>query len=250
MPTSPVANLPFTWDVSHTDGLGDPIAMTHEPTAIDDWYAYEDVPTMQVPRISSIHNQGDSVSPRSCASISPITVLTPPPTEGEMDANHGSVFETVGFSGVVLLSLGTVFFFLSQKQATTAYKTEESELYAATAAGKVVKWVRVWMADMGIPFQDPIPMGEDNEATRIIGHAGKLTRNVRHIAIQTTELQSMIKLRLMALRRFGSANNKADHCTKLLAAAAFLLHTALLMGLRFITPHHAAVLARRNTAKR
>jgi hypothetical protein len=102
----------------------------------------------------------------------PPPLLTPPPTEGEMDANHGSVFETFGFSGIVLLSLGTVFFFLSQKQATSAYNTAESELYAATAAGKIVKWVRVWMSDMGISFTDPIPMGEDNEAMRIIGHTG------------------------------------------------------------------------------
>jgi hypothetical protein len=106
------------------------------------------------------------------------------------------------------------------------------------------------MADMGIPFTDPIPIEEDNEATRIIRHAGKLTRNVRHIAIQTTELQSMIKLRLMALHGVGSADNKADHCTKLLAAAAFILHTAaLLMGICFITAHHAAVIARRNQGK-
>jgi hypothetical protein len=89
------------------------------------------------------------------------------------------------------------------------------------------------------------------EATRIIGHAGKLTRNIRHITIQMMELQSMIKLHLMALRHVGSAVNKANHCTKLLAAAAaFLLHTALLMGIRFITAHHAAVLlAHRNQGK-
>jgi hypothetical protein len=52
---------------------------------------------------------------------------------------------------------------------------------------------------MGIPFSAPTPMGEDNEATHIIAHAGKLARNVRHIAIQTTELQHMVKLGLMAL---------------------------------------------------
>jgi hypothetical protein len=181
--------LIIDWDVSHTDGLGDPIAMTHKPTHADDSCAYENVPTMQVPCVASVHMHHKSTPPRTCTSTPPITVLSPPPTEGEMDANHGSsVFETVGFSGVVLLSLGTVFFFLSLKQATTAYNTAESELNAATAAGKVVKWVRIWMADMGIPFTDPIPMGKDNEATRIIGHAGKLTCNVRQTAIQTTNL--------------------------------------------------------------
>ena len=31
----------------------------------------------------------------------------------EMDANHGSVFKTVGFTGVVLLALGIVFYYSS-----------------------------------------------------------------------------------------------------------------------------------------
>jgi hypothetical protein len=31
----------------------------------------------------------------------------------EMDANHGSVFEPVGFIGVVLLALGTVSYYYS-----------------------------------------------------------------------------------------------------------------------------------------
>jgi hypothetical protein len=70
---------------------------------------------MQVPRAASIQVHDATSMPRSCVLMSPITVLSPPPTEGEMDANHGSVFEFVGFSGVFLLSLGTVFFFLSQK---------------------------------------------------------------------------------------------------------------------------------------
>jgi hypothetical protein len=94
-------------------------------------------------------------------------------------------------------------------------------------------------------------MGEDNEATRIIAHARKLTRNVRHIAIQTTELQSMVRLGIMALLRVGgSAANLADHFTKLLAAIAFISHTSSMMGLRFITTtHHTATIARRNMEK-
>jgi hypothetical protein len=73
-----------------------------------------------------------------------------------------------------------------------------------------------------------------------------VTGNVRHIAIQTTELQTIIKLGLMALPRVGTADNKADHYTKLLPAGPFTQHTALLMGLCFIIAHHAPLIARRN----
>jgi hypothetical protein len=85
----------------------------------------------------------------------------------------------------LLLALFPTIIALSQKQAMSAYNTTKSELYAATSAGKIAKWLRVWMSDIGLPYTAPIPMGEDNEATRIIGHAGKLTRNVRHLALQS-----------------------------------------------------------------
>ena len=105
---------------------------------------------------------------------------------------------------------------LSQKQAMSAYNTTKSELYAATSAGKIAKWLRVWMSDIDLPYTAPIPMGEDNEAaTRIIGHAGKLTGNVHHLAIQTNELQSFLGMGHMALHCVGSTNNKADQATKM-----------------------------------
>jgi hypothetical protein len=50
----------------------------------DEPYAYKDLATMQVPRVASVHTT--DVPVQSCASIRPVTVLTPPPIEGEMDA--------------------------------------------------------------------------------------------------------------------------------------------------------------------
>jgi hypothetical protein len=85
-----------------------------------------------------------------------------------MDANHGSVFETIGFTDLVLFDIGMAFYYLSQKQVTAAYNTAESELYAATTGGNTVKWTHVWLEDFRVPIMEPIPMGEDNEDTRII----------------------------------------------------------------------------------
>jgi hypothetical protein len=34
------------------------------------------------------------------------------------------------------------------------------------------------MSDLGLPFQGPIPIAEDNAATHIIAHSEKITRNV------------------------------------------------------------------------
>lgn len=97
---------------------------------------------MAVPRVSAINTKADSTIPApTTQSTAPIAVLGPPPTEGMMDANHGSIFETVGYSGILLMMLGTVVVYMSKKQATAYYNTAESEMYAATDMGKLLKWI-------------------------------------------------------------------------------------------------------------
>jgi hypothetical protein len=127
-----VPALSFDFLLSHADGLGDPVIMTHEPTPADEPYAYEALATMQVPRVASVHTT--DVPVQSCASVSPVTVLTPPPIEGEMNANHGSVFETIGFlTGLVLIGLGTAFYFLSQKLAAFSVTAVSAVLVTAVS---------------------------------------------------------------------------------------------------------------------
>lgn len=76
---------------AHGTSLGDPIEMSHEATHPTDGYSYPSM-TMQVPRVSAIKTAADSTTPApTAASSPPITVLGPPPTEGMMDANHGSI---------------------------------------------------------------------------------------------------------------------------------------------------------------
>jgi hypothetical protein len=53
-------------------------------------------------------------------SASPIIGLGPPLTEGYVDAGFGSVFETVGFAGALILMFGTAIWWLCKKQATLA----------------------------------------------------------------------------------------------------------------------------------
>jgi hypothetical protein len=74
------------------------------------------------------------------------------------------------------------------------------------------------MADAGLPYSTSIVVGEDNEATRQIGHAGKVTHN--------TALQNDIASMKLALRRVGSSDNRSDHhFTKLLPVVPFWTHT-------------------------
>jgi hypothetical protein len=76
------SSFPFTfgYSLAQSDGLGDPVIMTHEPTHADEPYAYEALTSMQVPRVTSISSTHDPI--KSCALTLPITVLTPPLIEG------------------------------------------------------------------------------------------------------------------------------------------------------------------------
>jgi hypothetical protein len=167
----------------------------------------------------------------------------------EMDANHGSVFEPVGFIGVVLLALGTVSYYYSSVPETSKQCQLTTQPNLSSMLPPLLEKLQNGSAGFGcLTLVCPILhqflwVRTSNEATRIIGHVGKLTHNVRHLAIQTNELQSIIGMGHMALCCVGSANNKADHSTKMLVPdCAFHSHTSALMGEWFITPLHLSEL--------
>jgi hypothetical protein len=80
---------------------------------------------------------------------------------------------------------------LCRKPPTPAENTTEAGMDAGNQNGKAIRWLHLFMQDLGIPFDGPIPVAEDNAATRIITHTGKLTRNIRHIAFKTLSLSKL-----------------------------------------------------------
>ena len=102
------------------------------------------------------------------------------------------------------------------------------------------------MSDLGLPFQGPIPIAEDNAATRIIAHSGKITRNVRHVAIKTLALQGLVRNKIAVFNSIRTANNWSDHFTKPLPFPAFCAHIIFMMGIRFLTHLHALLTTERN----
>jgi hypothetical protein len=64
-----------------------------------------------------------------------------------------------------------------------AESSTEAEIAAVAFLGKMLRWLVLFMNNTGLPFLGPIPIAKDNASTRIIAHSGKVTRNVRHVAI-------------------------------------------------------------------
>jgi len=77
---------------------------------------------------------------------------------------------------------------------------------------------------MSIPYHNTISIGEDNSAAQIIAHAGKLTRNVRHIATKTQALQENVRHGRVHFTWVSSAHNLANHFPKALLYSTLRAH--------------------------
>jgi hypothetical protein len=127
-----------------------------------------------------------------------------------------------------------------------AESSTEAEIVAAAYLGKILRWLVLFMKDMGLPFLGPIPIAEDSAATRIIAHSGKVTRNVRHVAIKTLALQGLVRNEIAVFYAIGTENNWSDHFTKPLPYSALRNHVLAMMGMRFLTQAHAILTLKRN----
>jgi hypothetical protein len=144
-------------------------------------------------RLVSLKQQGNPISEQQEAEINRIS---PPIAECLVDADlSGGLYERMATSGGSIKMGGTTVILIAQKQTTMAESSTEAEIAAAAYLGKILRWLVLFMNDMGLPFLGPIPIAEDNAATRIIAHSGKVTqkvtRNVCHVAIKTLALQGL-----------------------------------------------------------
>jgi hypothetical protein len=106
--------------------------------------------------------------------IGEVNQIAPPVTECLVDANlPGGLYERMATTGGSIEMGGTTVVPIAQKQDVMAENSTEAEIDAAAFLGKILRWMVLFMSDLGLPFQGPIPIGEDNAATRIIAHSGK-----------------------------------------------------------------------------
>jgi hypothetical protein len=174
-----------------------------------------------------------------------------PVTECLVNANlPGGLHERMATTGGSIEMGGTTVVPIAHKQDVMAENSTEAEIDAAVYLGKILRWLVLFMSDLGLPFQGPIPTAEDNAATRIIAHSGKITRDVRHVAIKTLALQALVRNKTAVFNAIGTANNRADHFTKLLPLPAFRAHITFMMGICFLTRAHATLTEERNKEER
>ena len=95
------------------------------------------------------------------------------------------------------------------------------ELIAACLAGKVARYFRYILHDLGFTQNNPTPIYEDNEGTILIAKNWKPSGWTRHINIQYFAIQEWVNKGLVVLWWISSKLNIADGLTKTLS---WILH--------------------------
>ena len=83
-----------------------------------------------------------------------------------------------------LLWAGGSVVYQSRTQTVTAGSSTEAKFFAAYSAGKIARYLRALLFELGFEQQGPTPIYIDNEpALRIINDNSTPTERVRHVAI-------------------------------------------------------------------
>ena len=107
-----------------------------------------------------------------------------------VDASLGNIpIKMASTSGYATTMAGGAIAWRSKTQPITAQNVSEAELITGNAAGKVIKYIRMVLTDLGFPPTGPSPIWEDNESVlKIVNHVRPTPRS-RHIAIRYFGLQ-------------------------------------------------------------
>jgi transposase InsO family protein len=130
------------------------------------------------------------------------------------DADHGGDHSSGrSTTGVICLYSGGAISWLSQKQASVAISTTESEIVAASEAAREVVWIKRLLSSMtsmkGLPR-----LQVDNEAAVKLAHNPELHRRTKHIQIRHFFVREMVTDGEIQVTKVSSELQLADMLTK------------------------------------
>ena len=140
-----------------------------------------------------------------------------------VDAAHATDLTTRrSISGMVATLNGTAIAYNAKRQPTVATSSTEAEFIAAVSAGKMCKFIRHILDEVGYPQHEPTAIYEDNAVAILMANAGKPTKRYRNIDIQYFALQEWVDRKLVKLFHIPGVVNPADALTE---ALGWVLHT-------------------------
>jgi hypothetical protein len=132
-------------------------------------------------------------------------------------------------SGVVVLLNGTPVMWLSKQQPTQALSSCESELAALVEAIKECMWLRQFLDELGIGYNDPIPLHVDNKSAIALSKNPVNHNKSKHIDLWHKFICDRIIDKLVIPIYVPTGDNIADIFTKSTSIAVFQKLTAKLI---------------------
>ncbi|TPX50909.1 DNA-directed DNA polymerase [Synchytrium endobioticum] len=126
-------------------------------------------------------------------------------TKSDSRSRHGAI---------ITYGIGCVLWW-SRLQSTVAQSSAEAEYLALAEVAKDIRFISLFLGEIGAPVTEPIVVSEDNSATIHMATNGMVTRSTRHIAIrERLAVQEVMNQKSMRLEKIGSTENVADMLTK------------------------------------
>lgn len=99
------------------------------------------------------------------------------------DASHMVHDNTSGHTGIVGKIYGNTVFWKSHKQRIVVKSSTEAELVALDEAATFAIWIMELLDELGVPYQEPVLMYQDNRSTMTMAKSGKgQFKRTKHIS--------------------------------------------------------------------
>jgi hypothetical protein len=134
------------------------------------------------------------------------------------------------FSPLVLIGL-----FVHRCVRSSVTSSTEAEFIAAVHAGKIAKYLRSVLDELGFPPVGPTLLYEDNEAAIAMINDNRPTVRARHVDIQHFAIQEWRARGIVRMEHIPTILNVADGSTKALGWTLHSRHARRAMG------HHGRI---------
>ena len=135
-------------------------------------------------------------------------------------------------SGTVIMLAGGSIVYKTILQRTVALSSTEAEFYALTETGKLVLYVRMVLADLGIDQLHATAVYEDNKGCLQMTQALKPTKRTRHVETKYFAILHWVQTDQLNIKKVDTSHNASDVLTKATGKLLFHRHNATIMGKR------------------
>jgi hypothetical protein len=112
----------------------------------------------------------------------------------------------------------------SRKQSTVALSSTEAEYIALSEAAREILWIRHFLAELDIKYNEPTVIYEDNQGTIAFASNQRAIRRMKHIEVKFHFVRNLIETGIIQLEYKNTKDMIADLLTKSLSPSAHAYH--------------------------